>query len=52
MDILKFMRSRSIKTKHRVQPYGCFACADNQYYKHFWFYEDGFMEELTIIKKG
>jgi hypothetical protein len=50
MDILRFMRSRSAKFKHRIQPYGCFAYSDSIYYRHFWFIEDGFVEELTIIK--
>jgi hypothetical protein len=49
MAILRYIRGKRINSP---QPYGCFTFSDNIFFRHFWFIEDGFVEELTIIKKG
>jgi hypothetical protein len=36
---------------HSPMPYGCYAWTENDKFKLFWFWEDGFIEQLTIIKK-
>jgi hypothetical protein len=48
MAILRYIRG---KKKFSPQPYGCFAFSDNIFFRHFWFIEYGFVEELTVIKK-
>jgi len=45
------LKSILLKSYHNM-PYGCFAWTENDKFKLFWFYNDGFIEQLTIIKKG
>jgi hypothetical protein len=56
MERLRFILGRKksrLFSRNSVQPYGCFACSDNIFFRHFWFIEsDGFVDELTIIKRG
>jgi len=46
------LKSILLTSREHSMPYGCYAWTENQSFKLFWFYEEGFMEELTIIKKG